>query len=444
MDKNTFLLRDTEAFMRGELDNVTVSQGRVVLDLIQGAYVPYGCYTSPALPMPLFDALRVSWNAATPPGTAVEAQARVLVDGNWTPWVSFGKWTPYLPRESAPAEVRGPLIHQPDVLQLDSKLATQAQLRIYLYTKEEKATPAVQLLGASVRAVNVIPAGGRVVHADLHMMSYAVNRRAPSLKPWMDLACCLAGLTNRWGADLLPEEFAQAMRDHRTADGEADGSTCNLCFAAAAAGCWGFPAWVCWADLALLRQEARQGYGAIVALRSTPAELARGLPEKRYALLRGFAGSGPIAAALLCDPWAADTDFETEISMPLDVFLVAWDNTALLMRRRAGAPPAGWPGRSGIRLMADKGADENRHGLYLLYKNGAPCPLPDDYTATGGILAWTTPDEKPHATTAHRTFHFTEPESGGIRLPITEGNPRKYTVYAIAPSGQMLVGDVTG
>ena len=57
MDKNTFLLRDTEAFMRGELDNVTVAGGSIVLDLVQGSYVPYGCYTSAPIPMPLFDAL---------------------------------------------------------------------------------------------------------------------------------------------------------------------------------------------------------------------------------------------------------------------------------------------------------------------------------------------------------------------------------------------------
>ena len=42
MDKNTFLLQDTEAFMRGELDNVTVSQNSIVLDLVQGSYVPFG------------------------------------------------------------------------------------------------------------------------------------------------------------------------------------------------------------------------------------------------------------------------------------------------------------------------------------------------------------------------------------------------------------------
>ena len=40
MEKNTLLLRDTEAFMRGELDNVTVAGGCIVLDLVQGSYVP--------------------------------------------------------------------------------------------------------------------------------------------------------------------------------------------------------------------------------------------------------------------------------------------------------------------------------------------------------------------------------------------------------------------
>ena len=36
---------------------------------------------------------------------------------------------------------RGPLQLMPDCLLLDSKCATQVQLRIYLYSKNEKATP---------------------------------------------------------------------------------------------------------------------------------------------------------------------------------------------------------------------------------------------------------------------------------------------------------------
>ena len=52
MEKNTVLLQDTEAFMHGELDNVTVQQNCIVLDLVQGGYVPYGCYTSAPFPLP--------------------------------------------------------------------------------------------------------------------------------------------------------------------------------------------------------------------------------------------------------------------------------------------------------------------------------------------------------------------------------------------------------
>ena len=149
MERNTVLLQNTEAFMHGELDNVTVQQNCVVLDLVQGGYVPYGCYTSAPIPMPLFDALRVSWNAASPEDTAVEAQIRVMVDGNWTPWNSFGKWSPSLHREGPPYQARGPVQRWPDRLQLDSKYATAVQLRIYLYSKNEKVSPAVMLLGAS-------------------------------------------------------------------------------------------------------------------------------------------------------------------------------------------------------------------------------------------------------------------------------------------------------
>ena len=434
MEKNTLLLRDTEAFMRGELDNVTVAGGAIVLDLVQGSYVLYGCYTSAPLPLPVFDALRVSWNAVSPPGTAVEAQARVLVDGNWTPWVSFGKWSPFLHREGPAPQQRGPLCLTADCLRLDSKTAVQAQLRIYLYTKDEKATPAVWLLGASVRTVGEIPAHGRPVNRALHLMPYVMARRAPALRPWMDLAIGLASLANRWGADLLPEEFAQVLRDWRADDG---GDVRNLKLAAGAGGCWGFPAWVCWCGLATLRDEVRHGYGALVALQSTPAQLQNGWPQRRFVTVRGFRHTGGTPKALLCDPWAADSDFDAETEMDLDDFLVAWDNVALLMRPRKAYPVQT---RASVWVHPLGG---EAPGICRLYANNEPQLLPDGFCSEEGcVLAWTTPDSRPHATTAHRTFHFVQPEQGGIRLEPGDGT-KKCTVYAVDTAGHMRVGDVT-
>ena len=459
--KNTFLLQDTEMFMRGDLDNVTVANGRILLDMVQGGHVPYGCYTSPAITLPAFDAVRVSWNAGTPPDTAVEAQARVLVDGNWTAWSSFGRWSPYLDREGAKPTTRGALVLSPDHLALDSKVGVQVQLRIYLYTKDEKKTPSVSLLGVSVHAVDVIPAGGRPVNAKLNLMPYAVAPRAPALHDVMDLAICLTSLTNRWGADILPEEFALAMRDFQPGHDPR-----NLSFAAAAAGCWGFPAWACWADLALLRAEVRAGFGVVVALNRPHAEVEAGMPPVRYAALRGFANMDGSPSVLLIDPWAGLSNFDTETRMPLDDFLVAWNNLALCMRPRQKVLPEGRPERSSVWLRHDK---DSAIGLYQMYLGGVLHPLPDDFCGpapeeappapapdaeeTGetkppkavGVLAWSIPDDRPHATTAHRTLHFTRPVSGGIHLGTHTGPdapPTKYTVYAIDTAGRMLVGDV--
>ena len=426
--------------MHGELDNVTVQQNCVVLDLVQGGYVPYGCYTSAPIPMPLFDALRVSWERGLArghggggPGPRHGGRQLDAVEQLWAsgaPSFATGNG-PDLPR------ARGPVQRWPDRLQLDSKYATAVQLRIYLYSKNEKVSPAVMLLGASVRMVDVIPARGRLVNARLHLMPYTAARRAPALQPWMDAAISLASLTNRWGADLLPEEFAQVLRDWRAPD---DCGPRNLSFAAAAAAQWGFPAWVAYADLALLRAEARAGCGAVVTLQSTPAQIAAGAPERHCAALRGFASSlDGEPKVLLCDPYAAAEDFDCEIEIPLDDFMVAWDNVALLMRqRKSSTPPQGRTRCSAwIRPV---GTDAP--GVYRLYLNGEEHPLPDDFCAQGGVLAYSLPDEHPHATTAHRQFSYVEPTQGGILLEHGD-TPRKYTVYAIGTDGRMIVGDVT-
>ena len=177
----------------------------------------------------------------------------------------------------------------------------------------------------------------------------------------------------------------------------------------------------------------------MVALQATPAELAAGCPERRFAAVRGFTAVGSNPQVLLCDPCAAEADFATETAMPLDSFMVAWDNVALLLRPR--------PNGSGFMPRARTGAWVRPAGtefpdVYRLFVNGEEQPLREDFCTGGGLLAWTEADGKVHASTAHRSFHFTEPVQGGLCIPKQE-TPRKCTVYAIDPAGQMLVGDVT-
>ena len=142
---------------------------------------------------------------------------------------------------------------------------------------------------------------------------------------------------------------------------------------------------------------------------------------------------------LLCDPWASGNDFDCETDMPLDDFMVAWDNLALLMRQRKNNTSPLGRTRCSVWLRP---VGTDAPGVYHMYINGEEHLLADDFCARGGVLAYSLPDAQPHATTAHRQFTYVEPAQGGILLERGD-TPRKYTVYAIDSAGGMLVGDVT-
>ena len=192
-------------------------------------------------------------------------------------------------------------------------------------------------------------------------------------------------------------------------------------------------------DLALLRAEARAGCGAVVGLQSSPEQIAAGAPERHFAAVRGFASIDGSPKVLLCDPWASGNDFDCETDMPLDDFMVAWDNLALLMRQRKNNTSPLGRTRCSVWLRP---VGTDAPGVYHMYINGEEHLLADDFCARGGVLAYSLPDAQPHATTAHRQFTYVEPAQGGILLERGD-TPRKYTVYAIDSAGGMLVGDVT-
>ena len=151
--KRNIILCGTESFSRGELDNVALENGAIVLDEVAGQHVLYGCYTSPELAMPPFSSLNVSWNADTPHGTVVEAQCRILAAGAWSGWKSLGKWSPEYPRAGAHSQPEPgdpqQIFVEADTITVGAQGGGQGvQLRIYLYTDDELATPAVRLLSA--------------------------------------------------------------------------------------------------------------------------------------------------------------------------------------------------------------------------------------------------------------------------------------------------------
>ena len=64
--RNNLVLQGTETFSRGQLDNVALDNGSVVLDSVAGRYLQYGSYTTPEFAMPAFCNLNVSWTPTHP------------------------------------------------------------------------------------------------------------------------------------------------------------------------------------------------------------------------------------------------------------------------------------------------------------------------------------------------------------------------------------------
>lgn len=445
--KTLKVLEGTDTLTKGDLENVTVTDDRIILDSVAGRHVLYGCYTSIPLSMPQFDALVMSWNADTPEGTAVEAQARVMVDGNWSVWVDFGRWSPYIKRSSG-YFAQGPLVMDRDILYLDSKTADQVQLRIYLYTDNEVRTPSVRLLSASVRRVQSKPEKApKLGNRQLRVPSYSQLLRAPSLSDTMDLACCLAGMMNRYGEDVLPEELGLAMYDW-------EGHTCaNRAFTAAVAGCWGYYAHLAFMELSQLWEEIRSGFAAAVEINYTsdPERAGPGLPwlaesmcdaQRHWVVVTGFTEIDQTVHLLVNDS-LCPTDAQCARIWPLEDFLEAWTGLGLVLHKKDRRYGLDKPQRQTVQIQPNP--ESELPDNYILTLGGKPYLLPQDFCGTPqeptGVLAVTYTDGIARATTAHKAFRFVPVVDGGLFLAKGEKKTKK-TVYALNFTGSMMVGDI--
>ena len=208
--RNNLVLQGTETFSRGQLDNVALESGSLVLDSAAGRYLPYGSYTTPEFAMPAFCNLNVSWNARTPRNTLLEVRCRIYAGNNWTGWMSFGKWAPDYPRCSVNTQSEdGMIFLMGDTVTVATPGGgTGIQLQVNLSTNDDKATPALRLLAAAVRPLVWDKQEGLPLNRRLYLPEYCLNAHDPAFGREMDLPLVMAALMNRWGEDILPEEVA--------------------------------------------------------------------------------------------------------------------------------------------------------------------------------------------------------------------------------------------
>ena len=217
--RNNLVLQGTETFSRGQLDNVALDGGALVLDSVAGRCLQYGSYTTPEFAMPAFCNLNVSWNAFAPHNTMVEVRCRVYAGGNWTGWMSFGKWAPGYPRCSCNSQSDdGMIFLMGDTVTVATPGGgTGVQLQVNLSTNDDKVSPAVRLLAAAVRPLAWEKHNGHPLNRQLYLPEYCLSAHDPSFGRTMDLPLVMAALMNCWGEDVLPEEVAYVMETWPTA-----------------------------------------------------------------------------------------------------------------------------------------------------------------------------------------------------------------------------------
>ena len=245
----------------------------------------------------------------------------------------------------------------------------------------------------------------------------------------MDLPLVMAALMNRWGEDILPEEVAYVMED------KASGSTGNGAFAAAAAGCCGFPCWQAWMDLQDLREQIHDGCS--VAVRVERRVMGQRDPVGVWMGLHGFGHDDAVLAdfVLLNDP-TADNDGAVNCHMAVSDFARYFTGRAIALRPKPRNTEADRPRRFSCDLNYS-GEDD----CWYISLRGRRYLLPAEFS---GWAACSPHDGIAHATTAHRTFRRMErTRTGGLRFPpeqVAAGG--KCSLYLVDQTGSMLVGQV--
>ena len=381
--RNNLVLQGTETFSRGQLDNVALDGGALVLDSVAGRCLQYGSYTTPEFAMPPFCNLNVSWNAFAPHNTMVEVRCRVYAGSRWTGWMSFGKWAPGYPRCSCTSQSDdGMIFLMGDTVTVATPGGgTGVQLQVNLSTNDDKASPQVRLLAAAVRPLAWEKHSGHPLNRQLYLPEYCLSAHDPSFGRTMDLPLVMAALMNCWGEDILPEEVAYVMEDM------ADRTTGNAAFAAAAAGCCGYPCWQAWMDLADLRAQIHDG--CCVAVQVERRVRGQRDPVRVWMGLRGFDHDEARMVDLvqLNDP-AADSDGSVGTTMALMDFMRYFTGRAIALRAKPRDIAANRPRRLRCDLVPGK-----EEGVYFFEQRPTLCttvwPTPPPPTAIS--TAWSAP-----------------------------------------------------
>ena len=462
MTNKIFVLKDVTDFAPGAFENTVVDGGAIQLGHGGGGFLPAGTYTSAPFSPPAFRRLIPSWNADTPPGTAVEAQARVAAGGRWSRWFSFGRWSPFIDRASPP-----PL--ENELARLEAEMlfllpgrqsADTAQMRISLYTNDSSISPVVRLLSGSTDSLSRQNEKDTAGERLLEVPTYSCLVRDPTIGQRMAGATAMAMLMNRWGEDVLPEEVARAAYD--------SGSSrfANLAFLCAIAGAYGFESYASFSSIDTIRREVWRGdsVGAMVRYRAPALGEKENGEEKPVSLLpltlpnpeapppaplleratvdsnghlvvvRGFTQKDGVEHVVFNDP-LAPSDEKVRREIPLSKFAEIFTGLCVHLFRA----PHGAGSAKPVRITGDLLLENNE---ITIRSHDKPLLVGESDAFPRSTVCYTLSDGIAYASAAQKKFYYPRPtENGVLHFDRSAAAGRKLTFYRVGPLGTTWVAE---
>lgn len=229
---NVYTLTDKSDFTNGVFDNVETADdngGEIKLLKVNNAYSRTGVFTSDIIKTEPFSNLIASWNSDTPAGTSVTVEVQVLVDDQWSDWISWGTWSTNKERSSVKDDDNTKLagISTDTLYVKDDKKATAFKIRTTLNSTESKATPILRSVSATIDlgsgAKRVYPADENTTEIEnvdrkLDVPAFSQFIRDPAISSDIcsptSSTCVVDYYLNKYKHEsVLPEESAYAIYD---------------------------------------------------------------------------------------------------------------------------------------------------------------------------------------------------------------------------------------
>lgn len=315
-------------FAKGFLDGTVIGgrePGTIELAQAGGQYISSGVYTAALVKTAPFQEMVISWNSATPAGTAITIEGQVCVDNTWSEWFSWGTWSTAAETGSAAINPRnGDISLETDTLTIKSKKrATAFRYRLTLTSDHSQVTPVVRMVAVSIRDRQNIPkvyppnpAAADYAHLtkDLAVPMYAQTVRDPVIRSRICSPTSLTMVMRYYGLEKVPEETAWGVMDYV---GDMFG---NWSFNTAYAASNGLTAYVDFFNsLADLKREIAHGHPVIASVKyRNSAQVPEIYPvlhnapikstDGHWVVVRGFIQKNGKEYVLVNDPAAPDNN----------------------------------------------------------------------------------------------------------------------------------------